>query len=205
MNKFNLVLSSSGFNDLSNKVSSEIIELFKKISHNKKILILANAAPFGDGNYDARARVQQNFLNIGAKNVDIVDLTKDNLNIIESYDVIYGIGGNPEYLIYLSQKTEFKKYLIEFLKHGIYIGESAGSIILSNDLKWLYDIKKGTKKKYDIVFESYQGLGLTKLNIFPHYDIISPEVNTKIQVYEQEKNIQIDRLADGKFILEYYQ
>ena len=45
------------------------------------------------------------------------------------------------------QKTELKKILIEFLRKGIYIGENAGTMILCDDLKWAYDIKKGIKEK----------------------------------------------------------
>lgn len=121
MNKFNLILSSSGFNDINNKISDEIVGLFKKISKDKKVLIIANAAPMGTGNYIARDNVKQNFLKIGASKVDIVDINKDNVNIIPTYDIIYGLGGNPTHLVELNQKTNFKKYLIEFLKHGIYI------------------------------------------------------------------------------------
>ena len=205
MNKFNLILSSSGFNNLKNEVSPEAIDLFKVISQNKKILILANAAPVGDGNYDARISVQQNFLNIGASKADILDICPENINQINNYDVIYGLGGNPKYLVELVQNTDFKKNLINFLKHGVYIGESAGSIILSSNVKWLYDIKKGTKKKYDITLDSYQGLGLTQYNIFPHFNKISSELKLKIKDYEYKNNIKITPLTDSEFILEYYQ
>ena len=205
MNKFNLVLSSSGFNDLKNEVSPEAVDLFKKISKNKKVLILANAAPVGDGNYDARVNVQQNFLNIGAIKADIVDISSDNIGKINDYDIVYGLGGNPQHLIELTQKTELKKYLINFLKHGIYIGESAGSMILSKNLKWVYDIKKGTKKKYDIVLDNYQGIGLTTHNIFPHFNKINPEIKQRIKDYEHENNLKISPLTDSEFILEYYQ
>jgi len=205
MEKFNLVLSSSGFNDLKNEVSQKAVDLFKKFSQDKKILILANAAPVGDGNYDARFSVQQNFLNIGATKVDIIDISSDNIGDIKDYDIIYGLGGNPKFLIELASKTDFKKHLINFLKHGIYIGESAGSMILANDLKWVYDIKKGTKKKYAEILETYQGLGLTRYNIFPHFNKISPEIKLRINDYKHKNNIEITPLTDREFILEYYQ
>jgi len=205
MDKFNLILSSSGFNDINNEISEKIVTLFKEISQNKKVLIIANAAPEGTGNYIARENVKQNFLKIGASNVDIVDITKENIKIIPTYDIIYGLGGDPRLLIELNTNTNFKKYLIEFLKHGIYIGESAGTMILSNNLEWVYVIKKGTKEKYNITLNSYNGLGLTKRNIFPHLNKTEEEIKNRIKDYENKHNIKFNRLNDGEFILEYYQ
>lgn len=205
MNKFNLIISSSGFNDINNEISDEIVELFKKISKNKKVLIIANAAPKGTGNYIARDNVKQNFLKIGASKVDVIDINENNTNIIPTYDIIYGLGGNPTLLIELNQKTNLKKYLIEFLKHGIYIGESAGTMILSDHLEWVYIIKKGTKEKYNVILDSYEGLNLSKHKVFPHLNKTEEEIKNRINDYENKYKVKIDRLDDGEFILEYYQ
>ena len=72
------------------------------------------------------------------------------------------MGGDPRYLLDLVETTNIKEILTKFLKSGgIYIGESAGSMILGNNLKWIWEIKKGTKPKYDIEPTSYEGLGFT--------------------------------------------
>lgn len=54
------------------------------------------------------------------------------------YDVIYGLGGNVTNLIELNRNTNFKEVLIKFLERRIYIGESAGPMILSDNVKWVY-------------------------------------------------------------------
>ena len=131
----NLLVTSAGFNSINNYVSEDNIELFKKISNGKKVVIVANAAPPESGNYIARENVKENFLKVGATKVDIVDLNKDNVSTILDYDVIYGLGGNVTHLINLINNTNYKELLIEFLKKGVYIGESAGSIILSRNVK----------------------------------------------------------------------
>ena len=75
---------------------------------------------------------------------------------------------------------------------------------MGENCKWVYDIKKGTKSKYDKVFKTYKGLGLTNLRIYPHYDEADEKLKEKIDKYEKEKNTQITRLNNGEFIvLEY--
>ncbi len=201
----NLLVTSAGFNSINNYVSKDNIELFKKISNGKKVVIVANAAPPESGNYIARENVKENFLKVGATKVDIVDLNKDNVSTILDYDVIYGLGGNVTHLINLINNTNYKELLIEFLKKGVYIGESAGSIILSRNVKWYYDIQKGTKPKYDVILDSYDGIGLIDINVFPHYQRLDKERQDKITKYEIDNNIKITRLNDGEIIEYNYQ
>lgn len=201
----NIIVTSGGFNTINNYVSDDNIEFFKKISNGKKVLIVANAAPEGSGNYVARENVKDNFLNSGASQVDIVDLNKDNINMMLNYDIIYGLGGNLTHLIELNNTTSFKEILIKFLEKGIYIGESAGSMILADDVKYAYDIKRGTKPKYDVELESYAGLGLIDIYIYPHFQKADETMKTKTSDYEINNNIKITRLNDGEIIRYSYE
>lgn len=196
----NILITSGGFNTVNNYVSDENINLFKEISNGKRVIIVANAAPYGTGNYVASENVKENFLKVGAKEVDIVDLDKDNVNIILDYDIIYVLGGNITNLIELNKDTNFKEVLIKFLKKGLYIGESAGSMILGNNLKYIYDLKKGTKPKYDVILDSYDGLGLVDMYLYPHYQKTKEDMQEKVNNYELEKGIKITRLNDGEII-----
>ena len=201
MKNFNLILTSNGFINTSPR-SQEIDTLFKKVAENKKVLLIVNATKTGS-NTVSRQDVKVNFENVGASVVDTIEVDSKNLHTIFEYDVIYGMGGNVKPLLEDLQACNFRDNLIKFLKKGIYIGESAGSIILADDVKWLYDIKKGTKPKYDVVLNSYKGLGLTTKNIFPHFNAISEELKEKTRFYEKQNNIKITPLNDGEFILEY--
>ena len=196
----NVYLTSGGFNSINNYVSDENVELFKELSTGKKVIIIANAAPETSGNYIARENVKENFLKVGAIQADIVDIDASNTGIILDYDIIYVLGGDLKYLIELNTKTDFKEKLMEFLKKGIYIGESAGSMILTDSVKYAYDLKKGTKPKYDIELESYAGFDLIDLYIFPHFQKVKPEMIEKVNNYEKDKNIKITRLNDGEII-----
>lgn len=195
----NIILTSNGFINSSPR-SKEIDELFKTIANGKKVMILGNAT-LGGSNASQREPVKSNFENVGAKKVDIIDINKENLNDILEYEVIYAIGGDPRYLLDLVATTNVKEILKQFLKSGgIYIGESAGSMILGNNLKWVWEVKKGTKPKYDIELESYDGLGFTNYNIFPHWNVTKEDIKKKAL----EHNETITPLNDGEFIeIEY--
>jgi len=62
----NILVTSAGFNSINNYVSEENVELFKRIASGKKVLIVANAAPEGTGNYAGRENVRENFMKVGA-------------------------------------------------------------------------------------------------------------------------------------------
>ena len=200
----NIIVTSGGFNSINNYVSDENIELFKKISEGKKVIIIANAAPVGSGNYIARENVKENFLKVGASSCDIVDLDIDTVNKILDYDVIYMLGGNVGKLLELNQNTNIKEIIIKFLEKGIYIGESAGSMILSKSVKYIYDLKKGTKPKYSVIYDSYEGFGLIDIYILPHYQKEDRMMDEKVKNYELENNIKLTKLNDGEIITYNY-
>ena len=199
----NIIITSNGFINSSVR-SKEIDELFKKVSKGKKVLIIDNAAssPEISTNYPQRVNVQKNFLNVGAKKVDIVTLNKDNTDLVLNYDVIYVLGGSVTELIKLVNKTDIREKLMHYLEKGIYIGESAGSIILSDDTKYIYDLKKGTKPKYDVKLDTYKGLGFIDINIFPHYSTSEEYVQKRVNNYNKKK---ITKLNNGEYILYNYE
>ena len=197
----NIVVTSGGFNTINNYVSEENIKLFEKISKNKKVMIISNAAPEGTGNYKARKNVRANFLGVGATQADIIDLDGSNLDLILKYDVIYIIGGDTTPLIELNKNQRLKENILKFLKNGVIIGESAGSIFLQKEAKYYYDIKKGTKTKYDVNLDTYECLGLIDLLIYPHFQKANDEMRIKIIEYEKKHDIKITRLNDGEIII----
>ena len=198
--KHNILVTSGGFNTINNFVSEENIEVFRNIAENKRVMVLANAAPEGTGNYIARKNVKDNFISVGAEKVDIIDLNESNLDQILNYDVIYILGGNTTPLIELNKNLKLKENILRFLENGVIIGESAGSIFLQKDAKYYYDIKKGTKPKYDVDLDSYECLGLIDIFIYPHFQKADDTMKNKTLEYEKEHNIAITRLNDGDIL-----
>lgn len=200
-NKGLLLLTSGGYVD--NQRSKKCDEIIEKLSTNKKVLLVNNATTTGS-NLKAIDNLIKNFSNINSK-VNNTTLTLENLQTIKDYDVIYFTGGDIAPLINLANNTNIKEIIKEYLNNGgIIIGESAGSIIFSEDCKWCYDVKKGTKPKYNISLPTYEGLGFTNINIYPHFNKVTLEQKEILKEYQLKNNIKITPLKDGEYIEIYF-
>lgn len=86
---------------------------------------------------------------------------------IEKCDVIFVVGGNTDYLMHVFQKTGFDKLLPKLLKTKVYVGSSAGSIVMG---------KRPSTKEYLEAFGREKDFGVTsylefvELAIRPHMD-----------------------------------
>ena len=191
-----LILTSGGY--LDGQRGDKCDKLIEKYSSGKSILLIDNATITGS-NTKGIPILLSNFNKI-AKSVSQLTITKDNLNSIKKYDTIYIIGGDLFPFIKLISECNLKNAFLNYLKQGgVIIGESVGSMIFGKDLKWVYDIKKGTKPKYDIILKSYKGLGIVDINFFPHWNKISNSLKEKTLNYEQEFDIKITKVNDGEF------
>jgi len=191
-----LILTSGGY--LDGQRSDELDKLIFKYSNDKKVLLVQNATTTGS-NVKGINNIKNNFKSIKAV-IDVLTLNKDNLNLIFNYDVIYITGGDLAPLIELANNNDFSTHILKHLnKGGVIIGESSGSMIFAKDLKWCYDINKGKKPKYDTILPTYKGLGLTNLNIFPHWNKVDDLYKQKTINYEKTTGIKIFRMQDGEF------
>lgn len=191
----NLFFTSNGI--IGTNFSKEFIE--EKI-RDKKVIIIDNGAYF-TGNYEKRQENVEKLYEYHAKSVTLVTIDSKNVNEIFDYDVCYVLGGSIANLVELIHSTNIKEVLKKFLEKGIYIGESSGSIILDEDVEWYFNLKRGTKPKYDRTFESYSGLGFINQHIYPHYNKEKEEGIKKIRGYHEK----IDCLKDGEYREFYYQ
>lgn len=194
--KSNIIVTSNGI-----RGTNFPIDFIEEYIKNKSVIVIDNGT-YGTGNYNVRQDNVNKFYEYGAKEVNLITIDNDNTNLILTYDICYVMGGSIANLLTLVQTTNIKRVLEEFLKKGIYIGESAGSIILDEDTMWYFNLKRGTKPKYDITFNSYKGLGFINKHIYPHYNKESTEGTKKILEYNEE----IDTLDDGEYLLfvKYY-
>lgn len=193
-----LLLTSGGYID--GQRGDKLDKIIERLSKNKKVLIIDNATLTGS-NVKGVPVLVNNFKKI-ASTVDVISLDKHNLSQIKNYDVIYITGGDLTPLIELANQTKFRDAILSYWENGgIVIGESAGSIIFADDIKYCYDVKRGTKPKYDVVLPTYKGLGISSLNIYPHWDKTSEEQKAKVLEYEKATGIHITKMADGEWQL----
>jgi len=86
--------------------------------------------------------------------------------VLRGKDIIWMAGGYCGYLLYWIGRTHLEEMLPEFLKHSLYLGSSAGSMITAKELdagEWYLEERvRGAV--------SIPGLDLVNFDIYPHYD-----------------------------------
>ncbi len=135
----------------------------------------------------------ETLVRLGFKEVDIVDFSalpkKIWLERLNSADIIFVEGGNSYYLMYWIEKVGLDKLFPKLLKHKIYIGVSAGSLIVSKDLA-LTSFKKQEafiKMGGEI---SGKGLGLVNFYVKSHINSKHFPDRTFAQVEETAKKVK---------------
>lgn len=103
--------------------------------------------------------------------VDIINLLALSIKEVEarlqSKDVIFVVGGNTDYLMSLYQKSGFDKLLPKLLESKVYVGSSAGSMVMGHRVsEAAYKLIYGEDSPYDIT----QYLELVDFSIMPHLD-----------------------------------
>lgn len=99
----------------------------------------------------------------------------DELN---DYDVIFLMGGNPIKQIEIINKINLKNLIN---KAKVVIVVSAGAINLSNEAIYYND--------YSEKIEIYDGIGLTDINVYPHFDINNKEFLEEVKMVSKIKSL----------------
>ncbi|WP_215042017.1 Type 1 glutamine amidotransferase-like domain-containing protein [Tenacibaculum dicentrarchi] len=104
---------------------------------------------------------------------------------IEKNDFIYVSGGNTFYLLQELKKSETDKVIISEIKKGkIYIGASAGSVIMSSNIKYIEKMDDKTKAEHLI---DYDALNTVDFYTLPHHTN-EPFKNSAEAVLNEYKN-----------------
>ncbi len=97
---------------------------------------------------------------------------------LKSYDVIFLMGGNPINQIEIINKINLKNIIN---KAKVVIGVSAGAINLSKEAIYFND--------YSEKVEMYDGIGLTDINVYPHFDITNEYFVEEVKTVSRLKSL----------------
>lgn len=181
-----LILASAGFSTPG--IVAKCEELVGKPRQSTNVAVINESyAVEHDNNLrwvlDDLNRVRDNF----GGNLELVNLLALDINTIkeriELTDVIFVVGGNTDYLMSVFNKTGFSKLLPEFLKTKVYVGSSAGGMVLGKRLS-TEAYKKIYNEHGSYGVENY--LELVDITLMPHLD--SPHFpNRKATLLEAAK------------------
>lgn len=187
-----LLLTSSGL------ASENIIQKLKAIvanSENRTVAIITTAAEGKENNKYSQVAKEQ-FNDMGLSCVDFIDLETEPLKDLSSYGIIYVCGGNTFKLLKFAREANFKISVEDLLsRNGIYIGVSAGSIIVGPSIKIASEIQPDLN---DVGLRDLTGLGITDLIILPHYSL---EIEKEVRNFEAQYSVKVERIKDSQAIL----
>ena len=171
----NIILTSCGI--INEKFKEQFYKIINKEEvKDKKVLYITTAS---DGENDIDKSWMDNeyktILNLGfeEKNIYEYKIGKNEINI-NNFDVIYMMGGNTFYLMDMIRKYNFDETIKNAIDNGIiYIGSSAGSIILGNSVEYALPFDENNVKLKDFV-----GLKLIDGIIIPHANKKEEFINT---------------------------
>lgn len=98
--------------------------------------------------------------------VDVAALDAEDIaRKLRDNDYIYVSGGNTFYLLAQLRAKQADKVLADWIAAGKpYIGESAGSMILTGDVSYVHEMDEVTEAEYD----TQRGLGVLNVCPLPH-------------------------------------
>ena len=166
---FSNIDKANGFNE------QQIKYLSKDLKNCKSIL-------FVPGDYDKEKYIiyKDKIVN-WFKNIEI-SFNESHLasfgNELKSYDVIFLMGGNPVNQIEIINNINLKSIINNA---SVVIGVSAGAINSSNEAIYYND--------YNEKVETYKGLGLTNINVYPHFDINNNEFLKEVKMVSKIKSL----------------
>lgn len=165
-----LILASAGF--YTEEIIKKCEELVGKSKKDINIAVINESyAVEHDNNLrwvlDDLNRIRDNF----GGSLELVNLLALDIETIKERimlnDVIFTVGGNTDYLMSVFNKTGVSELLPELLKTKVYVGSSAGSMVLGNRLSTeAYDKLYGEESTYGIT----QYMKLVDIAIMPHLD-----------------------------------
>ncbi len=159
-----LLLTSAG-------ISNDTIKnkFFQMIGKKPEDIILAYIPTAANNSVGDKSWMTNNLdivKGLGLARVDTVDFSaipkSEWLSHLERVDVLYFEGGDPTYLAEEMIKSGFTDSLSTALKNKLYVGCSAGSMVVGEEI-----IKSS---KNDLGYRNTKGFGLVDFSIRPHFN-----------------------------------
>ncbi len=187
-----ILLTSTGLS--SRNVYDKFVEV-KKLRDLKKAVIITTAALGKEDNqYSQQALFQ--LKSVGFEAVDFYDFENQGPGAFSSYDTIYVCGGNTFKLMKFARQVSFDKDVKSLLeKGGVYIGVSAGSLIVGPSIQIANEVHAD---KNEVGLTDFSGFNIVNLIIFPHY---APDLEAEIKSFEERNKTRIERVDNSQAVI----
>ena len=161
------LLTSAGISNPS--IKKALFELLEKPASETRVVFIPTAANLVADDKSWLVQNYNDFLKLGLQSFDIVDISavpKENwMKRFEAADVLCFGGGDEQYLTHLMRESGVVEVLPELLKTRVYMGISAGSMVVGKLLSGELTKELWPEESFE---GSEEGLGLYDFSILPH-------------------------------------
>lgn len=190
-----LVLCSNGLS--GKKLSDSIRE--KSVGGKKAALVVTADNEYKEKNYHVPRCIEE--LSSIRFAVDLFDLDRQPAELLQNYDLVEFIGGNPFYLLQSVREHHAADVLRSLAEQKILIGWSAAAFVFGPTLELvnLYSPEMNFLGLTDL-----NGLSLTKYEVLPHYIRFLTkfeQFEEKCRAYEEKRNTKVIRINDGDGVI----
>jgi dipeptidase E len=187
-----IILTSTGIS--TDSVRQLTIKYFSTLPL-KSVAIVTTAAEGKENNkYSKLAETQ--FKELGFSVVNFVDIENNPHADFSKYNVIYVCGGNTFKLLKYAREAHFKETLEELLgREGVYIGVSAGSIILAPTIQIAVSVDP---EPNEIGISDLTGLNLISFEVHPHYESTQ---DIELSLYQKITKNKIIRISNSQALI----
>lgn len=184
-----LLLTSGGITNKS--IADALFSLTGKKPEDTTVVFIPTASNVETGDKDWLINDLMNLKKLNFKSIEITDISAIGEKIwkpsIEGADVLFFEGGNTWHLMQWINKSGLAKILPELLKDKVYVGVSAGSMVLSKDLAvkltlWLYEEESP-------IVDNIQCLNFVDFYFLPHLNSPYFKVRNDSFIRDAAKNI----------------
>ncbi len=185
-----LLLTSSSFSH--KKIQDFFTSLVKKYNY-KTATIITTANPKKEKALLAQ-KTKEQILSFGCKDVCFLDIEgKTNLDI--QSDIVYVCGGNTFALLKYAKESGLLEQIQKlFDRGGLYMGSSAGSLILSPDIESAAEINPDKNK---VGISDLSAFSIVDFAFVPHY---RESMDGKIKSFKQRTKKKVCAFVDGSGI-----
>ncbi|TRZ55384.1 hypothetical protein D4Q76_00545 [archaeon] len=192
-----MLLTSAGFQNP--EIADEFLKMANKPISEIKIIFVPTASRTEEElEHVEESKKELNDIGINHKNIKLLDLNrKVHYSEVADFDVIYVCGGNTFYILQRIRETGFDKIIKQFVENGgIYVGVSAGSIIIGPNIEiagW-----GPTGDENDVELKDLNGLNIVDIAVFPHYEL---HLKEEVEEFKKKVNYTITVLNNNQALL----
>lgn len=165
-----LLLTSSGITNQS--IAKALFEMVGKVPEDTIVAFIPTASNVETGDKDWLINDLVNLQKQNFKAIHIVDISAVEESIwrpqLEAADVLFFEGGNTYHLMRWVTRSGLQSVLPELLKTRVYVGVSAGSMVVSKDLA--LSVSQQIYGEDLSETENIDGLDFVDFYVLPHYN-----------------------------------